>query len=112
MEKVFGPFSFVVYLQDMRHFIFIKSSTEAISVPVSTLKLITYTSATTITLSFEGTVNQDLHVILTVTSGKTANVIEAITNQAMSQRMSLLKYDAVNSKYSTSNVTGITTISI
>ena len=96
----------------MRHFIFIKSSTEVISVPVHTLKLITYTSTTTITLSFEGTVNQDLHVVLTVASGKTANVIEAITNQVISERMSVLKYDAVNSKFSTSNVTGITTISI
>jgi hypothetical protein len=96
----------------MRHFIFIKSSTEVISVPVHTLKLITYTSTTTITLSFEGTVNQDLHVVLTVASGKTANVIEAITNQVISERMSVLKYDAVNSKFPTSNVTGITTISI
>jgi len=96
----------------MRHFIFIKSSTEVISVPVHTLKLITHTSTTTITLSFEGTVNQDLHVVLTVASGKTANVIEAITNQVISERMSVLKYDAVNSKFSTSNVTGITTISI
>lgn len=115
MRKAFGPFSFVVYLYPMKQFLFIKRTSEVYTIPASALKVIEYTSDDSISLKFE--THKDgkeatTSVTLSVTSGKTTDVIAAISSQVANSSATVFKYDDINNTFFTKNVTGIGTITV
>lgn len=98
-----------------RQFLFIKSATESIALPVDSFSHSEYTSATTISLYFDAKrsgKDASVKVVLTVTSGKAQDVMNLITGHVASSNAAVMKYDAVNSVFFSKNVTGITSITI
>ena len=96
-----------------RQFLFIKSATESIALPVDSFSHAEYTSATTISLYFDAKrsgKDASVKVVLTVTSGKAQDVMNLITGHVASSNAAVMKYDAVNSVFFSKNVTGITSI--
>jgi len=113
MRKAFGPFSFVVYLYPMKQFLFIKSASEVYTIPASALKIVEYTSDTSVSLRFETHTNgkeATTIVTLSVTSGKATDVITAISSQIANSNATVFKYDDINDTFFTKNVTGISSI--
>jgi|TARA_R100000030_G_scaffold61298_3_gene46298 hypothetical protein len=97
----------------MKQFLFIRRSTEVYTIPASALKIVEYTSDTSVSLRFE--THKDgkeatTVVALSVTSGKATDVITAISSQVANSNATVFKYDNVNNKYFTSNVTAISSI--
>jgi len=97
----------------MKQFLFIRRSTEVYTIPASALKIVEYTSDTSVSLRFE--THKDgkeatTVVALTVTSGKATDVITAISSQVANSNATVFKYDNVNNKYFTSDVTAISSI--
>lgn len=96
-----------------RQFLFIKSATESIALPVDSFSHAEYTSDTTVSVYFDAKKSgkdATVVVVLTVSSGKANNVVSAITNQVSGERSAIIKYDDVNDNFSTANVVGITSI--
>lgn len=96
-----------------RQFLFIKSATESIALPVDSFSHSEYTSDTTISLYFDAKrsgKDASVKVVLTVTSGKAQDVMNLITGHIASSSAAVMKYDVVNSVFFSKNVTGITSI--
>jgi len=97
----------------MKQFLFIKSSTESVALPASSLSRIEYTSDTTVSLFFETTKsgkNATTVVVLSVTSGKANDVVEHVTNSVPNAKRPVLKYDDSADYFYSPNVTGISSI--
>ena len=97
----------------MKQFLFIKRASEVYTIPASALKVVEYASDTSVSLRFE--THKDgkeatTVVTLSVTSGKATDVITAISSQVANSNATVFKYDNVNNKYFTSNVTAISSI--
>ena len=97
----------------MNQFLFIRRATEVYTIPASALKIVEYTSDTSVSLRFE--THKDgkeatTVVALTVTSGKATDVITAISSQIANSNATVFKYDDINDTFFTKNVTGIGTI--
>lgn len=96
-----------------RQFLFIKSATESIALPVDSFSHSEYTSDTTISLYFDAKrsgKDASVKVVLTVTSGKAQDVMNLITGHIASSSAAVMKYDVVNSVFFSKNVIGITSI--
>tara|TARA_Y100000592_G_C5421436_1_gene293398 strand:- start:166 stop:1194 length:1029 start_codon:yes stop_codon:yes gene_type:complete len=97
----------------MKQFLFIRRSTEVYTIPASALKVVEYASDTSVALLFEthkdGKENT-ITVRLSITSGKAADVISAISSQIANSNATVFKYDDINDTFFTKNVTGIGTI--
>ena len=96
-----------------RQFLFIKSATESIALPVDSFSHAEYTSDTTVTLYFDAKRSgkgATVKVVLTVSSGNANTVITSITNQVATGNAPVMKYDDVNDAFYTKNVEGITSI--
>jgi hypothetical protein len=99
----------------MKQFLFLLSSTESYSIPASSFKYVEELSDTTVGLHFNlwrNGVEGSAKVTLTVSSGKANDVVSAIASQIGNSNTSVFRYDAINSKYFTANVTGITDVAI
>ena len=97
----------------MRNFVFKKSSTDWVTMPVDSFSHSEYTSATSLTLYFacyKLGKTATVSVVLAVTSGKGGAVSESIMNQIGSGSSASLKYDDISSTYFTADVTGVTSI--
>ena len=97
----------------MKQFLFVLSATESYTIPASSFKYAQYLSNTTVALYFNiwrNGVEGSATVTLTVTSVKANDVVSAIASQVGNSNTSVFRYDAVNSKYFTTNVTGITSV--
>tara|TARA_R100000773_G_scaffold11717_1_gene10829 strand:- start:1505 stop:2548 length:1044 start_codon:yes stop_codon:yes gene_type:complete len=97
----------------MKQFLFIRRSTEVYTIPASALKIVEYTSDTSVSLRFE--THKDgkeatTVVTLTVTSGKATDVITAISSQIANSNATVFKYDDINDTFFTKNVTAISSI--
>ncbi len=97
----------------MKQFLFIRRSSEIYTIPTSALKIVEYTSDTSVSLRFE--THKDgkeatTVVTLSVTSGKAADVISAISSQVASSSAAVFTYDDINDTFFTQNVTGISSI--
>jgi hypothetical protein len=97
----------------MKQFLFIRRSSEIYTIPTSALKIVEYTSDTSVSLRFE--THKDgkeatTVVTLSVTSGKAADVISAISSQVANSSATVFKYDDINDTFFTKNVTGISSI--
>lgn len=96
-----------------RQFLFIKSATESIALPVDSFSHAEYTSDTTVTLYFDAKrsgKDATVAVVLTVSSGNANTVITSITNQVATGNAPVMKYDDVTDAFYTKNVEGITSI--
>lgn len=98
-----------------RNFLFIKSTTESTVVPVDSFSHAEYTSDTTVTVYFDAKrsgKDATIAVVLTVSSGKSNDVVTRLTNQITSEKVDIMRYDAssVPGKFHTADVTGITSI--
>ena len=96
-----------------RQFLFIKSATESIALPVDSFSHAEYTSDTTVSVYFNATrsgKDASVKVVLTVSSGKANDVVTSITNQVASGNSPVMKYDDVKDSFYTKNVTAITSI--
>jgi hypothetical protein len=97
-----------------RQFLFIKSATESIALPVDSFSHAEYTTDTTVSAYFNATRSgkgASIKVILTVSSGKANDVVTSITNQVATGTAPVMKYDDVKDSFYTKNVTGVTSIS-
>ena len=97
----------------MKQFLFIKTATDVVALPASALLRTEYTSDTSVSLFFKTTKSgkdATTVVVLSVTSGKSSNVIKAISSQVASSGQNVFTYDDVNDSFFTSNVTGISSI--
>ena len=97
----------------MKQFLFIKSATERVALPVSALARTEQTSATSVSLFFDTTKSgkdATTVVVLSVTSGKANDVVKSLTTQIPTSKQSVLLYDDVNDAFFTTNVTGISSI--
>lgn len=96
-----------------RQFLFIKSATESIALPVDSFSHAEYTSDTTVSVYFNATrsgKDASVKVVLTVSSGKANDVVTSITSQVASGNSPVMKYDDVKGSYYTKNISGITSI--
>ena len=97
----------------VKQFLFIKTATDVVALPASALLRTEYTSDTSVSLFFKTTKSgkdATTVVVLSVTSGKSSNVIKAISSQVASSGQNVFTYDDVNDSFFTSNVTGISSI--
>ena len=99
----------------MKQFLFIKRASEVYTIPASALKVVEYASDTSVALLFE--THKDgkestIAVRLSITSGKAADVITAISSQIANSNATVFKYDDINDTFFTKNVTGIGTITV
>ena len=99
----------------MKQFLFIKRASEVYTIPASALKVVEYASDTSVALLFE--THKDgkestITVRLSITSGKAADVITAISSQIANSNATVFKYDDINDTFFTKNVTGIGTITV
>ncbi len=97
----------------MKQFLFIKTVSEVYTIPASALKVVEYASDTSVALLFE--THKDgkestITVRLSITSGKAADVITAISSQIANSNATVFKYDDINDTFFTKNVTGVGTI--
>ena len=96
----------------MKQFLFIKSATESVALPVSALAT-DQTTAHTVSLFFDTTKSgkdATTVVVLSVTSGKANDVVKSLTTQIPTSKQSVLLYDDVNDAFFTTNVTGVSSI--
>tara|TARA_R100000322_G_scaffold104145_1_gene66323 strand:- start:10288 stop:11331 length:1044 start_codon:yes stop_codon:yes gene_type:complete len=99
----------------MKQFLFIKRASEVYTIPASALKVVEYASDTSVALRFE--THKDgkestITVRLSITSGKAADVITAISSQIANSNATVFKYDDINDTFFTKNVTGVGTITV
>jgi len=99
----------------MKQFLFIKRASEVYTIPASALKVVEYASDTSVALRFE--THKDgkestITVRLSITSGKAADVITAVSSQIANSNATVFKYDDINDTFFTKNVTGIGTITV
>ena len=99
----------------MKQFLFIKRASEVYTIPASALKVVEYASDTSVSLRFE--THKDgkestITVRLSITSGKAADVVTAISSQIANSNATVFKYDDINDTFFTKNVTGIGTITV
>ena len=81
-----------------RQFLFIKSATESIALPVDSFSHAEYTSDTTVSVYFNATrsgKDASVKVVLTVSSGKANDVVTSITSQVASGNSPVMKYEDV-----------------
>lgn len=96
-----------------RQFLFIKSATESIALPVDSFSHAEYTSDTTVSSYFNAIrsgKDASVKVVLTVSSGKANDVVSAITSQVAAGNAPVIKMDDVTNVFHIKNVTGITSI--
>lgn len=96
-----------------RQFLFIKSATESIALPVDSFSHAEYTSDTTVSVYFNATrsgKDASIKVVLTVSSGNANAVVTSLTNQVATGSAPVMKYDDVTDAFYTKNVEGITSI--
>lgn len=97
-----------------RQFLFIKSATESIALPVDSFSHAEYTSDTTVSAYFDAKRSgkgATVKVVLTVSSGKSNDVISSLTSQVATGTAPVMKFDDVNDSFYSKNVTGVTSIS-
>ena len=97
----------------MKQFLFIKTTSEVYTIPASALKVVEYASDTSVSLRFE--THKDgkestITVRLSITSGKAADVITAISSQIANSNATVFKYDDINDTFFTKNVTAISSV--
>ena len=96
-----------------RQFLFIKSATESIAMPVDSFSHAEYTSDTSVSVYFDAKRSgkeATIKVVLAVSSGKANDVVSAITSQVASGNAPVIKVDDVNNVFHVKNITGVTSI--
>lgn len=96
----------------MKQFVFIKSATDVVAIPASALLRYEYTSDTSISLHFKTTSSgkdATTVVVLSVSSGKAKDVISNISSNA-SSGIGVVLFDDVNNTFTTSDITGVSSI--
>jgi len=98
-----------------RQFLFIKSATESMALPVDSFSHAEYTSDTSVSVYFNATrsgKDASIKVVLTVSSGKGNDVIASLINQVATGTAPVMKFDDVKDSFYTKSVSGVSSITV